>query len=153
MQLSKNFSLSELIKSDVAIRCNINNTPDNQTILNLTVLANRILQPIRDYYNKPVIIHSGYRSPVLNKKIGGSNTSDHCKGMAADIVINGLDNYVLACFIRDNLKFKQVILEFYTKINNSGWVHVSYDSNDLKCQQLHAVKVNGKIIYNNGLIL
>lgn len=153
MQLAKNFSLFELTNSEVAIRCNIDNTPDNQIILNLTSLANKILQPIRDYYNKPVIINSGYRSPVLNKKIGGSNTSDHCKGMAADIVINGLDNYALACFIRDNLKFKQVILEFYNKVNNSGWVHVSYDSNDLKCQQLSAIKTKGKTIYKNGLII
>ncbi len=99
------------------------------------------------------IINSGYRSPVLNKKIGGSNTSDHCKGMAADIVINGLDNYVLACFIKDNLKFKQVILEFYNKTNNLGWVHISYDNNDLKCQQLTAIKVKGKTIYNNVLII
>lgn len=153
MQLSKNFTLSELIKSDIALRTGIDNIPDSGLIINLTALTNSILQPIRDYYNKPIIVNSGYRSPVINKKIGGSPTSDHCKGMAADIIIHGVDNYLLASWVKDNLKFKQVILEFYNKSDNSGWVHVSYDKANLKCQPLTAFKINGKTMYKEGLII
>ena len=154
IQLSKNFNLSELTKSVLAEVNNITNNPTNDVILNLTILVNRVLQPIRDHYNKPVIITSGYRSPKLNQLVKGSNISDHCYGKAADIHIQNIDNFELATWIKDNLKYKQVILEFYNKQKNSGWVHVSYDSGNLKCQALTALNTNkGKTIYKEGLIV
>ena len=149
--LSKNFSLSELTKSEMAVRKDIDNTPPLQVIENLEDLVNNILQPLREKLG-PVMVTSGYRSPKLNTAIGGSPTSDHCLGMAADIEVLGKDNKELAHYIRDNFKFTQLILEFYTDgVADSGWVHVSYDKDDLKCEVLTAKKVNGKTVYTKGV--
>jgi zinc D-Ala-D-Ala carboxypeptidase len=153
MQLSKNFSLSEMTKSETALRHDMDNTPGEAEIANLKVLAENVLQPVRDYYQKGVKVNSGFRHPEVNAKVGGSKTSDHCKGMAADIEIPGVPNHELAKWISENLQFTQVILEFYTLgIADSGWVHVSYDPADLKKQQLTAVKRDGKTVYLPGLV-
>ncbi len=152
-QLSANFSLSELTKSETALRHNMDNTPGQTEIANLTVLAQHVLQPVRDHYKMGVKVNSGYRAPDVNASVGGSKTSDHCKGQAADIEIPSIANAELATWISANLKFTQIILEFYTPgIPDSGWVHVSYDPNNLKCQLLTAVKENGKTVYIPGLI-
>jgi zinc D-Ala-D-Ala carboxypeptidase len=149
MQLSKNFSLKELTWSDYAIRHGIDNTPSSLVVNNLMLLADKVLQPIRDQFGM-VIINSGYRSPQLNVAIGGSKTSDHVLGFAADIEVPNLSNYMLAKWCEQNLKFKQLILEFYTPGDvDSGWVHISYGS---KQQVLTAVKENGKTIYKIGLV-
>jgi zinc D-Ala-D-Ala carboxypeptidase len=153
MRLSKNFVLSEFTKSQTATRRGIDNTPSLTTIDNLQALVDNVLQPIRDHYGKSVDVSSGYRSPELNVAIGGSPTSDHCKGQAADIEIVGVDNKVLAQYIRDNLPFTQLILEFYTPgIADSGWVHVSYDKANLKKQVLTASKNSaGRTVYTPGI--
>lgn len=152
MKLSPHFSLSEFTKSQTAVRRNIDNTPSLTVIDNLQLLVDNVLQPIRLHFGLPITISSGYRSPQLNTAIGGSATSDHCLGMAADIEIIGVDNKQLAIYIRDNLPFTQLILEFYTKgVADSGWVHVSYDKADIKKQVLSAAKVNGKTTYLQGL--
>lgn len=153
MNLTKNFTLHEMTRSDYAIRNGMSNIPNKQQIVNLKILCEKVLQPIRDHYDKPVIINSGFRDPLLNSAIGGSRTSDHCKGMAADIEIPGITNFDLAVWIRNNLNFKQVILEFYNPNDEySGWVHVSYDQSDLKKQVLTAVLKNNKTVYINGLV-
>jgi zinc D-Ala-D-Ala carboxypeptidase len=152
VRLSKNFTLGELTKSQTAIRRSIDNTPSLTAIDNLQLLVDNVLQPVRDHFKKPVDISSGYRSPQLNVAIGGSPTSHHCLGMAADFEIMGMDNKELAIWVRDNLKFTQLILEFYNDGDtNSGWVHVGYDARDLKQQVLRARKVNGKTVYSQGL--
>jgi len=152
MQLTNNFSLKELTTSDTAIRRGLDNTPNEAVTANLKTLAEKILQPVREHYGKSVKVNSGYRSPEVNAAVGGSRTSDHCKGQAADIEITGVANGDLAKYIAENYKFTQVILEFYTLgIPDSGWVHVSYDANDLKCQTLTAVKRDGKTVYLPGL--
>jgi hypothetical protein len=152
MQLTNNFSLKELTVSDTATRLGLDNTPNETVILNLKVLAENILQPVREHFGKSVKVNSGYRAPEVNAAVGGSKTSDHCKGQAADIEITGVANGDLAKYIAENFKFTQVILEFYTQgIPDSGWVHVSYDKNDLKCQTLTAVKKDGKTVYLPGL--
>jgi hypothetical protein len=152
MNLSANFTLKELTKSDTATRLGIDNTPDDATIENLKLLCKMVLQPVREHFGKWVTVNSGYRSPESNAAVGGSKTSDHCKGQAADIEIDGLPNPELAQWIMDNLDYTQLILEFYTQGQpNSGWVHVSYDPNNLKKQELTAVKVAGKTTYLNGL--
>jgi hypothetical protein len=151
-QLSKNFSLAEFTKSETATRKGLDNTPTPEVIQNLQKLVDNIIQPIREAINKPININSGYRAPEVNASVGGSKTSDHCKGQAADIEINGMANGDLAQYIVDNYKFTQVILEFYTAgIPDSGWVHVSYDPNNLKCEALTAVKQDGKTVYLKGL--
>jgi hypothetical protein len=154
MNLSANFSLKELTKSDTATRLGIDNTPDDEAIDNLKTLCDKVLQPVREHFGKSVTVNSGYRSPELNSSpaVGGSKTSDHCKGMAADIEIAGIPNAELAQWIMDNLDYTQLILEFYTRgIGDSGWVHISYDPNNLKKQELTAVKVAGKTQYLQGL--
>ena len=152
MNLSANFTLKELTKSDTATRLGLDNTPDDEALENLKTLCEMVLQPVREHFGKSVTVNSGYRSPESNAAVGGSKTSDHCKGQAADIEIDGLPNPELAQWIMDNLDYTQLILEFYTQGQpNSGWVHVSYDPNNLKKQELTAVKVAGKIQYLNGL--
>jgi len=154
MILSPNFSLKELTTSEVATRNGLNNTPDDKTIANLKTLVETILQPLREHYGKSVRVSSGYRSPEVNSFVGGSKTSDHCKGQAADIEISGIANGDLAQYIAENFKFTQVILEFYTQgIPDSGWVHVSYDANNLKCETLTATKINNKTVYLKGFAI
>lgn len=151
-QLSKNFTLAEFTKSETALRKGLDNTPTLQVIENLQKLVDNVIQPIRDHYGKSVKINSGYRAPEVNASVGGSKTSDHCKGQAADIEITGVANGDLAEYIVNNYKFTQVILEFYTQgIPDSGWVHVSYDPANLKCEALTAVKQDGKTVYLKGL--
>ena len=153
MNLSANFTLKELTKSDTATRLGLDNTPDEQALENLKTLCEMVLQPVREHFGKSVTVNSAYRSPESNAAVNGSKSSDHCKGMAADIEIPGVANADLAQFIMDNLEYTQLILEFYTPgIPDSGWVHVSYDPNNLKKQELTATKVAGKTTYLNGLV-
>lgn len=151
MKLSKNFSVAELSKSEWATRNGVDNTPSMTVIDNLQQLVDNILQPVRDKFG-PVVVTSAYRSPAVNTGIGGSATSDHTKGQAADFEVQGMANKALAEWIRDNLKFTQLILEFPSKSDpNAGWVHCSYDKVNLKCEVLTAVKIGGRTGYNKGL--
>jgi zinc D-Ala-D-Ala carboxypeptidase len=152
MNLSPNFTLSEMTKSEFALRNYIDNTPNEEQIQALMALAQNVLQPVRDHFKRGVKCNSGFRAPAVNRAVGGSPTSDHCKGQAADIEIPGVSNYELAKWIVDNLKFTQVILEFYTQgVPDSGWVHVSYDPSKLKNEALTAVKKDGRTVYLTGL--
>lgn len=155
MKLTNNFTLEELTKSETALRQNIDNTPTVEVVENLTRLAEKVLQPVRDHFGRGVKVNSGFRSMAVNAAVGGvqgAKPSDHTRGMAADIEIPGLPNAELAQWINDNLEFTQVILEFYTQgIPDSGWVHVSYDPANLKKQALTAVKREGKTVYLPGL--
>jgi hypothetical protein len=152
-QLTRNFSLHELTKSETAARRGLDNTPGATEISNLTTLAGTVLQPIRDHFARGVHVNSGFRHPDVNTAVGGSRTSDHCRGMAADIEIPGVANAELAEWIKNNLEFTQLILEFYTPgIPDSGWVHVSYDPKNLKKQVMTATKQNGKTVYLPGLV-
>jgi hypothetical protein len=153
MQLTNNFSLTEMVKSETALRHNMDNTPGEAEIANLKVLCEKVLQPVRDHYGTGVKVNSGFRHPDVNAAVGGSKTSDHCKGQAADIEIPGVANADLAVWIMENLDYTQLILEFYTPgVLDSGWVHVSYDPANLKKQALTAVKKDGKTVYLPGLV-
>lgn len=152
MNLTANFTLNELTHSETALRKGLDNSPTQDIISALQVLAVNVLQPVRDHYGKGVKVNSGYRSPEVNASVGGSKTSDHCKGFAADIEIPGVANKELALYIRDNMEYTQLILEAYTEgVPDSGWVHVSYDPANLKKQVLTAKFVNGKAVYSNGI--
>jgi hypothetical protein len=152
MNLSANFTDKELTRSDTALRLGIDNTPDAEILKNLKLLCEKVLQPVRDHFGS-VTVNSGFRSSAANIATGGSKTSDHCLGRAADIEIPGIPNAELAQWIMDNLEYTQLILEFYTPgIPDSGWVHVSYDPNNLKKQELTAMKVAGKTEYVSGLM-
>jgi hypothetical protein len=153
MNLTANFTLAEMTKSETALRHDMDNTPGEAEIANLKALAENVLQPVRDHFGKGVKVNSGFRHPEVNAKVGGSKTSDHCQGQAADIEIPGVANADLAQWIVDNLEFRQVILEFYTPgIPDSGWVHVSYVEGDNKKQVLTATKKDGKTVYLPGLV-
>jgi hypothetical protein len=155
MQLTNNFTLEELTKSETALRQNIDNTPTEDIVTNLRTLAEKVLQPVREHYGKGVKVNSGFRSMAVNAAVGGvqgGKPSDHTRGLAADIEIPGLPNAELAQWIEANLEYTQLILEFYTQgIPDSGWVHVSYDPANLKKQSLTAVKQDGKTVYLPGL--
>ena len=153
MNLTANFTLSEMVKSDTALRHDMDNTPGEAEIESLKILCEKVLQPVRDHFKAGVKVNSGYRHPEVNAKVGGSKTSDHCRGQASDIEIPGIPNADLAAWIMNNLTYTQLILEFYTPgVPDSGWVHVSYDPANLKKQNLTAAKQGGKTVYLPGLV-
>ncbi len=153
MNLTKNFTLAEMTKSETALRHGLENNPGEQELAALKLLAEKVLQPVRDHYGKGVKVNSAYRHPDVNSKVGGSRNSDHTRGQACDIEIPGVPNAELAEWIRDNLEFRQLILEFYTPgIPDSGWVHVSFVSGDNKKQVMTATKQGGKTVYLPGLV-
>ena len=154
MKLTQHFSLSELTRSQTATRKGIDNQPDDEQLANLVALCECVLQPIRDHFGKSVRISSGLRVPELNAAIGGSTTSDYCKGMAADIEVPPIDNLELARWVEGSgLAFRQLILEYYDGTPDSGWIHVSYDPADNKRQVLTATKQGGKTVYLPGLVV
>lgn len=125
-KLSPHFTYGELIRSETAARKAINNHPPQEFIDKLRYLCENLLEPVRDHFGKPFRPNSGYRSVELNREIGGSETSQHCRAEAVDIEIAGVSNYDLAVWIRDHLVFDQIILECYRPgVPSSGWVHVS----------------------------
>jgi hypothetical protein len=149
MQLSKNLALSEVTRSETAKRKGISNMPTPEHIENFKKLAEKVFQPIRDHFGKPIRISSGYRSKALNTAVGGSLSSQHCTGEAIDIDMDGTDitNAQIFHFIKDNLEFDQMIWEFGTDVN-PDWVHVSYESTGKQRKQiLKAKRVGGKTTY------
>ena len=147
MRLSKNFTLQEYTKSQTATRMGIDNTPGDEHLSKATALFENVVQKVRDQFGVTVI-NSGYRGPELNKAIGGSERSQHCKGEAVDIECPGTSNYTVAKFIEDNIDYDQLILEFYTPGEpNSGWIHCSYTPDQPRKQFLHAYKSEGKTKY------
>ena len=125
MKLTKNFSLGEMTKSQTALRRGIDNTPTPDKLDPLILLCQKVLQPVRDHFDRPVTITSGYRSPELCAAIGSKITSQHTKGQAADFEVPGVSNMEVAKWIADNCEFDQLILECYTG-GNTGWIHCSY---------------------------
>ena len=147
MNLSRNFTLSELIKSDTAIRRGINNNPNAEQIEKLKLLCENSLQPVRDHFGR-VKITSGFRSSELCVAIGSSVNSQHAKAEAADFECIGVDNAELADWIHKNLQYDQLILEFYTPGEpNSGWIHCSWIPDQPRASRLHAFKSEGKTKY------
>ena len=147
MELSRNFTLTELTKSDTAIRKGINNNPNAEQIEKLKSLCENILQPVRDHFGR-VKVTSGFRSPELCAAIGSSVNSQHAKAEAADFECIGVDNAELADWIHRELPYDQLILEFYTPGEpNSGWIHCSYVPEGGRKQFLHAYKSEGKTKY------
>ena len=155
MRLSKNFWLNELIKSSTADRYGISNDPSMEHLVNLTVLAHKILQPVREQFGV-ITVNSGYRSPALNSKVGGSSKSQHCHGEAADFEQMGTPNAEVAKWISKNLEFDQLILEFYNPKQgaNSGWVHCSHKiDGSNRGKVMTAMRINKKTVYKPGLVL
>lgn len=128
-RLSEHFTLTEMIRSQAASRLGIDNTPTPQVVMNLQTLCHEVLEPIRRYYGVPVIVNSGYRCPTLNRLIGGSPTSQHMTGEAADIEVVGVSNLDTAHWVNHNLRYDQLIAEYVDPTDpRAGWVHVSFRS-------------------------
>jgi len=147
MKVTEHFTMEELTDSDYATRHDIGNSPNQQALQNLLKLANS-LQDIRDLIAAPLIITSGYRSSELNGRIGGSRTSAHMKGFAADIRSHafGTPYQLASAIVNSPIKFDQLILEF------DRWVHFGLAQGKWRNQILTAMKVEGKTVYHNGLI-
>ncbi|MEO5369657.1 MAG: D-Ala-D-Ala carboxypeptidase family metallohydrolase [Magnetococcus sp. DMHC-1] len=153
MLLTTNFRLSELIYTS---HKDVDNWPKDPVVINkLRYLCVHILEKVRtNFQSRPVIVNSGYRSEPLNKRIGGSTSSQHMKGEAVDFHINGIGNDSICKWVMGNLVFDQLILEFHTKgVPNSGWVHCSLVPTGNRRQVLTASKRAGKTQYLSGLFL
>lgn len=150
MQLSKHLLLAEVMRSESAKRLGISNMPTAQHLENFKKLAENVFEPIRNHFNIPIHISSGYRSQALNAAIGGSLTSQHCKGEAIDIDMDGtaITNKQVFDYIKDNLNFDQLIWEFGSA-SNPDWVHVSYASAGKQRKEvLKASKSGSKTVYS-----
>ena len=140
MKLSKNFTLSEITKSNTAARLNIKNAPNKEHLKNMQVLIRDLIQPMRDALG-PIRISSGYRSPALNRAIGGSSKSQHCKGQALDIQFwkdgEMCNKEVYDWVIEEGIEFDQMINEF-----DYAWIHISLKNKDNRNMVLEAYKDN-----------
>jgi zinc D-Ala-D-Ala carboxypeptidase len=149
VQLSKNLSLREATKSITALRLGIDNTPEEYEIKNLERIAYGIFQPLRDHFDTPIAVTSGYRSKALNEAIGGSKYSQHITGEALDLdahVYGGVSNAELFEFIATRLEFDQLIWEFGDD-DEPAWVHVSLKREDNRGRKLKAVREDGRVTY------
>lgn len=123
MNLSPHFTLDEMTVSQEAVRSGLRNKPDATQIEALRALCAHVLEPLRARVKRPIVVSSGYRSKSVNARIGGSTSSQHCKGEAADIIVPGMETADVVELIRAmRLPFDQVIDEF------DRWVHVSHAS-------------------------
>ena len=151
MKLTKNFSLEELTRSDTAERKGIDNSPTAEHIHNLAALCENVLQPLRDKVKHSIRVTSGYRSEKLNNAIGGSKTSEHSFGKAADIklIIDGENKSELLylSILEMGIPFRQIIWEFGDE-ETPSWVHISFNKDDNKKQKLRAYKEKGKTKYS-----
>lgn len=147
VRLSPHFSLAEMLVSQTAARRGIDNTPGDAEIAALRSLCVEVLEPVRKHFARPVIVSSGYRSPALNRAIGGSPTSQHSKGEAADFTVPGVGVLDLAQWMHRNLNYDQLIYEF------GSWVHVSYRVGRLRNQELSAKRIAGRTKYLQGIVV
>ena len=149
MAISEHISYKEGVYSRTATRLDIDNEPNNEQMDNMCLLAQEVFEPLRMWVGGPIKINSFFRSPKLNKAIGGSTKSQHCHGQAIDIddTFGRATNDEMYDFIKEHLDFDQMIWEFGDEAN-PDWVHVSYvseDKNRNRC--LQAYKENGKTKY------
>jgi hypothetical protein len=142
--ISNHITYSEATLSTTAIRKSIKNEPNAEQLGNMGLVAEKVFEPVRIWYKKPIKINSFFRNEKLNVAVGGSTTSDHCKGMAIDVSCE--DNAKIFDYIKKNLNFTQLIWEYGNDIQ-PDWVHFSYDKNNLKKQVLRAKRVGKKTVY------
>lgn len=149
MRISKHISYKEATQSQTATRLGIPNVPSQYDVQNMQLLAEKVFEPLREFFDVPIYVSSFYRSREMNKAIGGSSRSQHCEGRAIDLddVYGGVTNAEMFQFIANILDYDQLIWEFGND-ENPAWVHVSYVSEDQnRKQMLRATKKNGKTIY------
>tara|TARA_R100000781_G_scaffold26615_1_gene19736 strand:- start:1536 stop:1997 length:462 start_codon:yes stop_codon:yes gene_type:complete len=148
-RISTHISYKEGVKSNTALRLDIDNTPSGYELGNMTGIAHNIFEPLREWVGGPIKINSFFRSKALNKAIGGSTRSQHCQGRAIDIddTFGHKTNAQMYEYIKENLNFDQLIWEFGND-KNPDWVHVSYvNKNENRGRCLKAYKKQGKTQY------
>lgn len=137
IQLSKHFKLSEFIKSPTASAKGLDNMPSLEVVSNLQYLCVHVLEPLREHFNCPIVIGSGYRCPALNKAVGGVSNSRHMTGEAADIHLpDEATGKKWFLWMMDNLKYHQLIWEKSTPTSTRHWIHVAIRQNDPNSQQV-----------------
>ena len=148
MKVSDNITYKEALRSNTAKRLGIENVPDEFTLETMQITAEHVFEPVRKHFNEPIYISSFYRCEELNKAIGGSSKSQHCKGEAIDIddVYSKATNADFFNYIKDKLEFDQLIWEFGDD-KNPDWVHVSYSLGNNRMRILKAIKENGRTKY------
>jgi len=147
--ISKHISYKEATHSNTALRRNLDNTPNDEQLKCMEEIAENLFEPLREWVGGPIKINSFFRSPELNTAIGGSKTSQHCKGQAMDIddTFGKATNAEMYHWIKDNLDFDQMIWEFGDD-DNPNWIHISYVSSDKNRNRcLLAYKENKKTKY------
>ena len=145
MKLSENFSLAEMVHSDTAEKEGIDNTPNLSVISNLQSLCQRVLQRLSDHYERAIHVNSGYRCLELNTTVGGSKHSQHMKGLAADIRIDGVSPLDICRFLKNS------DIEFDQAIEEGTWTHVSWSEDPRKEMLTAKFDKNGKATYTRGL--
>ena len=147
MQLSEHFELSDFLVSETAARRGIANEPTPEVIENLRRLCQLVLQPLRIQLARPMVITSGYRSPALNRAVGGSKTSHHMQGRAADLIVPGLSPLAV-CQTAQQMKLPcvQIIHEF------GRWAHLAVALPNERTQLLTAKLTQGRTVYEPGLV-
>ncbi len=149
-RISEHISYREAVKSNTAMRLDIDNTPEPYEITNMHGIANNIFEPLREWVGGPIKINSFFRCTDLNRAIGGSNRSQHCQGRAIDIddTYKFKTNAEMFKYIKNNLDFDQLIWEFGTD-TNPDWVHISYISaNENRGKCLKAKRKYGRAVYS-----
>lgn len=147
-KISKHISYKEATHSNTATRRGIKNVPTDKHLAAMKALAKNVFEPVRVHFDKPIRVNSFFRSGALNKAIGGSTTSQHCKGEAIDMdATKGFTNKEIYNYIKDNLEYDQLIWEFGTD-KEPDWIHVSYKATGKnRKQQLKASRKGGKSVY------
>jgi len=151
-KISKHIAYSEGIRSELAKRLNISNEPDEEQLIRMKLVAEKVFEFVRGHFNVPIYISSFFRSSALNEALGGANDSQHManNGAAIDLdcdVYGKITNKELFDYIKDNLVFDQVIAESISEDGTGGWVHCSYKKENNRNQVLVMTKVNGEAIY------
>ena len=150
MRISEHISYKEATWSSTTIKYNIDNTPNAEQLESMILLAKQVFEPLRNHFKKPIKVESFFRSPKLNKKIGGSSGSQHMKGEAIDIDddFGGITNADMFYYIESSLQFDQLIWEFGDNVN-PGWVHVSYKKTGNRNKISIAYKVGKRTYYKH----
>lgn len=147
-QLTEHFTLAEMTRSQTALRRGIDNSAGPAVVCALRALCSHVLEPVRAHFQAPVVVSSGYRSPQLNRAIGGSRTSQHCLGEAGDFIVPGHANIAVIQWMQRHLQYDQLIYEF----GAGGWIHASWRDGRNRNQELTARRVDGRVRYLPGIV-
>lgn len=151
--ISEHISYQEAIRSELAKRLKISNEPDEDHLKRMRLVATKVFEPVRIFFNTRIYVSSFFRSKALNKALKGAAGSQHTKGEAIDVdadVYGGVNNKQIFDYIRANLQFDQLILEDVGPDGTGGWVHFSYKETGNRNEVLIMTKKDGKAVYANA---